>query len=111
MYTPPLELFKTIGDAVKEQLDYNNFDNLKKQLSYIQSVRYELSWNRCMWHEKLMKEKNRLLIPKDKEFTELDRKTMLDSSISNIEADYEFMLELEKIIDSYLELGIVFLQG
>lgn len=110
MYTPPLELFKKIGDTIKEPLNYSDIDVLKKQLSNIQSIRYELSWNKTQWYEKLAREKNRMLIPKDKNFTELDRKTMLDSSISNIESDYLFLVELEKIVESSIELGISFLQ-
>lgn len=110
MYTPPLEMFKTVGDMLKDKLDYNNVDNLKKQLSNIQSVRYDFCYEKSKMYERLVKEKNRLLIPKDKTFTELDRKVMLDSSISNIEADYMFMCDLENLIDSYIESAICIIQ-
>lgn len=109
-YEIPVELYEKISPILQEPLDYDDLDKLKEQLANLQSIRYELSYNKSKWYERLLNERERVRMPKDKEYTELDRKTMLQSGTSMIEADYEFMVSLEKIVEDSISLGIAFIQ-
>ena len=110
-YETPIELFTKVGDAMREPLDYENSSNLMAQLSTAQSIRFELSNARCKWYRKLVEARERVRMPKDKEYTDLDRKTMLEASTARIEEDYRFLLALEDIISNYIGLGQTFLQN
>lgn len=108
-YEIPTELYQKLNPLLSEPLDYQNIDNLKRQLAELQSLRYELSHTRTSLYGKLLRERERVRIPKDKEFTELDRKTMLGASTSIMESDYEFMVSLEQIVTDSINLGVTFL--
>lgn len=108
-YELPLELLQKINPLLQEPLDYKNIDKLKKQLSDLQSIRYELSNERCNLYKKLLDERERMRVPKDKEYTELDRSTIMKATTSMLERDYEFLLSIEVIIKDQIELGITFL--
>lgn len=83
---------------------------LRKQLTGLEKLRYEVSMTRVEWHEKLLNERERLRMPKDAKFTEFDRKSISEASTSAIERDYEFLIAIELIIKERLELGQVLLQ-
>jgi hypothetical protein len=110
-YETPIELFAKTGDAMREPLDYENSSNLMKQLSTAQSIRFELSNARCQWYSKLVEARERVRMPKDKEYTDLDRKILLEASTARIEEDYRFLLALEDIVSAYIGLGQTFLQS
>lgn len=110
VYEPPVEILQKINPLLQEELAYNDIEKLKKQLAELEAIRYDLSYNRCQWFQKMLQDRQRMLMPKDAQYTELDRKTMLDASTSVVEADYQFLVSLEKIIEDRLELGISFLQ-
>lgn len=111
MYEIPIDLYKKINPLLQEPLKYDDIDKLKNKLAKLQSIRYELSYTRCKCYESLLRARERARIPKDKEYTEMDRKTILQASTSLIESDYEFMISLEKIVEDQIELGITFLQS
>lgn len=64
----------------------------------LEKLRYELAETTVDWLRKLHEARAQMLRPKDKDMTELDRKTLLDSSVAVIERDYEFLLRLEGIV-------------
>lgn len=108
-YEPPIELYQRIGELLREPLDVTNISGLKFQLAAIEVCQYELSHAVTMWRQKLVDARGRALIPKDGQYTELDRKTMLDASVSVIERDADFLQKLEYIVKQRLELGIAVL--
>lgn len=110
MYESPLDLYHKISPILQEPLNINDLDILKKQLSDLESIRYELSYKRCNVLERLLRDRERSRMPKDKTYTDLDRKVMLDSNTSLIESDYQFIQSLEEIIKTRIELGITILQ-
>jgi len=57
----------------------------------------------------LYEKRAQALYPKDKEFTELDRKVMLNSSIAQLERDYEFLCDLQIITAERVNLGCTYL--
>lgn len=109
-YYPPVELFQKIGDIVKEPLSTTSTEELTKQLSGIEAIRYELADKKHIWLEMLLRERERARMPKDKEYTDFDRKTMLEASTSVIESDYQFLVSLEDIIKERISLGVTILQ-
>lgn len=111
MYSPPIELLEKVGQVLQEPLDAFNIETLKAQLVATEAIRYELSYKRCEWLEKLMKERERARMPKDKDYSEMDRKTMLDASTSMVEGDYAFLVSLEDIVKDRINLGSLFLQS
>lgn len=50
----------------------------------------------------LLEKRRQALFPKDKEFTDLDRKVHLDGALAQYEADYDFLLRLEFIVRAML---------
>ena len=110
MYTPPLALYQQISPILQEPLEIANIAKLRKQLSDLEALRYEVSYTTAQWHQKLVEERERLRMPRTSEHTEFDRKTMSDASVSAVERDYEFLRSIEEIIKTRIELGITFLQ-
>lgn len=111
MYQPPVELYQKLSPLLQEELSHDDADALRRQLSSLEAIRYELAYTRCEWLEKLLRERERARMPKEKDYSEMDRKTMLQSSTSVIESDYQFLQSLELIVKERIELGITFLQG
>lgn len=79
-------------------------------MTKLEACRYDLSWERTRLYQKLLQERERARMPKGKDYTELDRKTMLNASTSILEGDYDFIESLEVIVKERLELGISLLQ-
>lgn len=102
---------------VKMQVNYPIIDKLQPYLSIpipvnprvhlrgLESLRYALAEAVVDAHQKLLEKRRQALWPKDKELTELDRKTRLDGDTAGYEADYEFLVKLEEIVKDRLELG------
>lgn len=104
MYDPPLELYAKFR-VLQEPLSLVP-DELKKQLIELEVLRYELSYNRCTWQQRLYEARQRVMLPKDsKEYTELDRKTQMDSNTALLQKDLLFMEALETIVAERLSLG------
>lgn len=85
MYESPEAFIKRLTTAiVAHQL------TLKLEVELAEVIRIARVW--------LLEARERVLLPKDKEYTELDRKTRQDASLAQPEADYEFLLRLEALI-------------
>jgi hypothetical protein len=105
IYNSPVELYSKISPLLQEPLSTTDMVKLKEQLSALDAIRYELSYTRCEWLGKLLNERERMRVPRDKEYTEFDRATMLGSMTSMIESDYEFLQSLEVIIKDKIDIG------
>ena len=82
---------------------------LIKELQGLEACRYDLARKSAEWHKLVAEYKNRMLHPKDKELTELDRTTMLDAHVAVVRKDYEFLCKLEEIVRDRIELGKILL--
>lgn len=49
--------------------------------------------------------------PKDKEYTDFDRKTMLEAQVADVQADYELVKGLEDLVMERVELIKILLKG
>lgn len=110
MQESPDSLLIKISPLLREKLHCEDGDLLKKQLADLQSFQYDLAILRCDTYADLLKSRERHRMPRGKEYTELDRKTIMESSISRVEADYELLLQLEQIVSEKISLGMIFLQ-
>lgn len=103
-------IYEKISSLLQEELNVHDTDILRKQLASLETMSYELSATRVDWLVKLYKARERFRMPKGTEYTEFDRKTMLDASTTDIERDYLFLLSLEDIVKQRIELGMIILQ-
>lgn len=80
-------------------------EKLVDELRCLDACRYELAKKSAEWHRVLAEQKNRMLHPKDKDMTELDRNVMLDAHVAVVRQDYEFLCKLEELVKDRIELG------
>lgn len=105
----PQELLNKVSPLLQAELS-TDLEELRCQLTKLEACRHDLSWERTRLLQTLMQERERARMPKAKDYTELDRKTMLGASTSLLEGDYQFIESLEVIVKERLELGIALLQ-
>lgn len=72
---------------------------LKNELSALISSQTAILEARIAAQTRLYAERNRLRYPKDKDYTDWDRKIMLDEATSAAQADYERLAGLEKALE------------
>lgn len=108
-YESPTAIIKRVGIYLGTAVPIGK-QKLIDHLQYLEACRWELTKAVVDQHQTLAETKSRMLHPKDKDMTELDRNTMLDAHIAVIRRDYELLLRIEKLIHERIELGKVFLQ-
>lgn len=108
-YKEPVDVIKQVGVYLSVALPLEK-NLLMVHLQGLESVQFELAKSRTEQHKIYAEMRNRMLHPKDKDMTELDRNVMLDSHVAVIRKDYELLLRLEELVTSRIELGKIFLQ-
>lgn len=78
--------------------------DLKRLIVALDGLRHGLAKQTALHLAQLYQLRAQYLWPKDKDVTELDRKTRLDNHVAPIEADYKFMLKLDELIKDRIEL-------
>jgi vacuolar-type H+-ATPase subunit E/Vma4 len=99
-----------IVDKLQPYLSVSIPINPAAHLRALEALRLELAKASTEAHQKLVEKRRQALWPKDKELTELDRKTRLDGDTAVYEADALFLEKLEEIVKDRLELGKLLLQ-
>lgn len=102
---------KTIGDA-KSVLNTPNVylkgqfkaEDYKLHLSKLESVREPLLSLRVERYKDLCKRREQYRHPKDKDYTDFDRRTMLEAAVADVVADYELVAGLEKLVAERVDL-------
>ena len=102
MDTTPNEIIAKAGAYLRQPL----IGNIKEQLIGLEALRFELAERRTQQLQLLHEKENQMLFPKDKDFTELDRKIRLNASVAVIRRDYEMLTKIEELIKERLEFGI-----
>lgn len=93
-----------VGNYLREKLPKDN-EELAKQLVELEALRFQLLEVTVDWQQLLAEKKGQYLHPKDSNFTELDRRVMLNAHLANIERDVNFLLGLELLVTQHLQLG------
>lgn len=76
-------------------------DNLKE----LDALRFELLETKNDLMQTLYEQRSRMLMPKDKNLSELDRKVSMNASTAVMERDYTFLCDLDRIIEQRLQLA------
>lgn len=108
-YNSPNELIQQVGKVLTEPLPMQPND-LYAYLANLDMLRMRVSRQRTTLQQTLYEARQRVLYPKAKEVTELDRKTMLDASTALIQADADFMVACEFILKDRVRLGLLWLE-
>ena len=102
------ELLVTISKVAKflgEPLPYTNIADLRAHLVGLEATRLEVAKKRCEWLKKLHESELKVLHPKDKDITELDRRIGVQSAVAEVRRDYEYLVSLEELTKYRLEFG------
>lgn len=102
-YKSPTELFTDVGKELRNSI-LDDRRSLLDSSKRIQTLQFRLAEAVVDWHQLLAEQKNRMLHPKDKDMTELDRNTMLDAHVAVIRRDYEFLAKLEELVKERLDI-------
>lgn len=108
-YSSPTEIMRRVGIYLSKAMPTNK-EKLADHLVGLEACRYELAEKTVEWHQTVAEVKNRMLHPKDKDLTELDRNVMLESHVAVIRKDYELLVKLDELIRDRIELGKLLLQ-
>ena len=109
MYIPPVQTIRNIGEILRYEMPRETAEMLL-QIRTLEAMRYELNVDICDWGRMLAEKRAQMLHPKDKELTELDRKTMLHASVAVIERDFDFLCNLQPLVEDRLGFLRMFLQ-
>lgn len=104
MYEGPLEVIHSVSKYLGEPLP-DNAGDLKKHLIGLESTRLKLAKAKVDWHQLLQEKQSQMLHPKDPQFTEMDRKVMLNASVAVIQRDYDYLCTIEQLIEERLSFG------
>lgn len=79
-------------------------EELKSHLSALLACQTAILEVRIAAQTKLYAERNRLRMPKDKDYTDWDRKIMLDSATNDMQAEYESLVGLERTLETRINI-------
>lgn len=97
-----------IGELLREPLPTTRND-LLTHVAALTSLQFELADQLTSWIQLLHEKRAQLLRPREKDITELDRKTYMDANVGVIEKDREFLQEITVITNQRLELAKIIL--
>lgn len=103
-YNTPTAIIAKVGRYLGKALP-DDREALIKHIKGLEALRFELAEAVAEQHKLVAEMKQRMLHPKDKDYTELDRNVMLDAHISVIRKDYEFLVEIQTIIRDRIDLA------
>lgn len=92
-YVSPNSIIAKLGSILREPIP----NDLTEHIKNIESKLFELVEAKVETHRFLQEKRNQMLHPKDKDLTELDRTTMLNSSVAVIQRDYDFLCEVHSL--------------
>lgn len=102
-YKPPYEVMRSVAKFLGEPLPQNK--DLIHHLVGLEATRLKLAEAKVDWHKLLHEKESQMLHPKDANFTEMDRKVMLNASVAVIRRDYDYLVTLERLIEERLSFG------
>lgn len=103
-YQSPTEILRRLGLYLGVTMPTSG-ERLVAHLQALEACRFDLAKKAAEWHKLTSEYRSRMLHPKDKDLTELDRTTMLDAHVAVVRQDYELLCKLEEIVRDRIELG------
>lgn len=105
-YQPPTEVIKRVGIYLKVTMPGGPGPRkLITHLQGLEATQYRLAEAVVDWHKLLNEKKSQMLYPKDKDYSEMDRKIMLNASVAIIKRDYEFLVKLQELVRDRIDFG------
>jgi len=95
---------------IKPYLESIELLKLQQQILSLQFLRVELNTETRKALAILQETRRRMLWPKDKDLTELDRKTRMNADCAEYEQSYEFLLKLENIVQDQIDIMKILLK-
>lgn len=83
---------------------------LETQVGELEELREPLLSARVDCYKTLCKKREQYRHPKDKEYTDFDRQTMLNAAVADVQAEYELVHGLEKLVAERVELIKILLE-
>lgn len=80
-------------------------------LAYVETYREPLLSLRVEAYKELCKKREQYRHPKDKEYTDFDRQTMLSAAVADVEAEYQLVKGLEDLVRERVELIKILLEA
>lgn len=99
-----INIISQVGNYLREPLPDTKTAGIE-HITGLEKLRFELLEVTVDWQKLLAEKKNQYLHPKDANLTELDRTTMLNASLANIQRDVSFLVELNTLIAQRIELA------
>lgn len=109
-YESPYDLFNRVGEYVRTPIPVK-LGNLMKERSKVDALRYELAETIKKTSYVLNTRRMSAKQPKDKNITDLDRDVEIRGATAQIQADYDFLLELKEIIADRLKTTDLWFEG
>jgi len=91
------EIIAKVGELLREEMSYHNILKLE-------ALRFDIASAKADANQNLSEQRNRLLMPKTKETTELDRTTALEGSVAHIKRDCDLLEEIQFLIKDRIDL-------
>lgn len=98
-----------IRSVLSVKLDVSNEENLKSQLADAEVLQVQVSKAYRNSKEELEVARNRMLLPKHKDYTDMDRNIRLESDTAMLQRETDELKDLLTILDTRLRLGRSFL--
>lgn len=101
------EIIKKVGEYLRKPIPTTQKD-LKLHVIGLDALRYDLAEACYDSMQTLYQKRKQMLWPKDVEkgLTELDRNTRLNGDVAVLERDYHFLLKLQDLVESRIELAL-----
>lgn len=101
---PPI--IKTATDLLRGKVP----DDLEEHVMDIVAIQADVALATADTLKVLLEKRKQLLWPKDKDTTELDRKTRLDADTAPLQRDYELLVRLEELLKQRVAVCVELLQ-
>lgn len=107
-YTEPT-IIKTLATILRVPIPTDG-DELEAHIIELNALQYDLALELVNTQKLLYEKRKQLLWPKDKDQTELDRKTKLDADTAPIQRNYELLSRIELLIIQRLDICLQLLK-
>lgn len=97
-------IINDLNGLLSQELSKDDFE-LKNQLRALEMRRSELLIVVSESNRRLQLERDRLRMPKDKDYTDFDRQTMLNAAVADFQYEYDVLKGLSELVEQRLSLG------
>lgn len=108
-YSTP-SIIAQYGELLRMDLPTETPAILLVHVKALLALRFELAGQTNRWLVIVHEARSKVLWPKDKDKTELDRKTYMDAAIAQLQADYDMLLKIDEIVKERLEFALLLLR-